>query len=82
MKTKIIFGRFDFLLLNKEKHDETNCYNIPPVFIDKNPDFKFGKMNEEDNKLQEEQKRERINQINEKNNELINEKNKKKRKHY
>ena len=47
-KTKIHFGKHDFLLLSKTKDDKRKWTEIPPRIIDDIPEFKVGKLNKED----------------------------------
>ena len=72
-KPKMIFGKYDFLLLSKEKNDNTNWYNVPPRIIDEIPEFKVGEISNEDKKIEEVQRRERKVIQKEKNERLIEE---------
>ena len=70
MKTKIVVGRFNFLLLTKMKSDTQSWYNIPPRIMHNLPDYDVGKINEEDAIEEEKQIKERNDKIMKQNLEL------------
>ena len=56
-------GKHDFLLLTKEKNDSQSWQNIPPRIIDNLPEFKIGKLSENDKREETKQREERRNDL-------------------
>jgi len=73
LKTKIIFGKYDFLLLTKDKKDPTNWYNIPPRILEDLPEFNVGQINEDDKIKEEEERNDRRIRLKEKYDNLLKE---------
>ena len=48
MRTKIIIGKYDFLLLTKHKSDPQSWQNIPPRIMTNLPHFKVGQISDKD----------------------------------
>ena len=69
-KTKVVFTKYDFILLSKDKNDETNWYNVPPRILEDLPEFKVGKISEEEKIEEEKQRDERKNKMIKINNEI------------
>ena len=70
LKTKIVIGKFDFLLLTKNKADTQPWYNIPPRIVPDLPDFEVGNIREEEKEEEEKQKNERLEKIKKQNEEI------------
>ena len=71
-------GKHDFLLISKNKEDKTPWSNIPPRILSDLPEFKVGKLNEDDKIEDDKMIKERRKKMMEKNEKIKEEEKKKK----